>query len=332
MLLQWPAYAPEVSEFRWALTTRLREEDTFLQRLDPPSCEPPLAWLARTFDLPEQCDLNRLNLLQHTEFGGRPYWVDAPAAAVDNWLEFAARLAVDTNNLAVFERALLVVPFPPDATPPAQDAGIAVIRWDDHYDDLDALTLASTLLRSRYSGVTRALLASMAAQIALFDVPFLRALVEQERDTQLAPEAFLRAEAARRGWEDPGEPSESAGMVAQFGGQRRLHSLIKVQQGGVSRRIWRAQASVLLLQLEEARQHYIARYVSELTLPFNTEFARVTNRQDLELSHLTYQARNYFRSKAAQDLPRLEALTQARHSLAHLNDLPLEAVRQLLES
>lgn len=332
VLLRWPSYAPPTSDFRWLLTKRLAEEEIYLQRLYPPAAVTPFEWLLREFEIPEAFEVSRVNLLQHTEFGGRPYWVEMTRDSdIESWLQFAVQLATDNNNLPVFQRAPLIIAFPPSMTPPPQDAGIAVIDWDSHYDDLDALMLASTLLRSQYSGVTRALLANMAVQIALYDVPLLYSLIEQERDIQLGPELFLASEAERRGWGGITEPTEHEGMIAQFSGRKRLHSLIKVQQGTISRRIWRAQASVLLLELEEARQSYIELYDEELQIPFQTPFVMVEDKRDLEISHINYQANNFFKGRATRDLQRLDRLTSARHALSHLKHLPVEAVRSLLE-
>lgn len=330
VLLDWPVYAPPVTEFRLALADRLAALGFHLQRMSPEVGAEPRQWITDQFELDRKLTPTLPNLLEHTEWAGTMHWLE-PADEVPAWLTFVQELAGHTNNQRVYERALLVMAVLPSMALPSQDAGIAVFKWDDYYDDVDALMLAHIGLRNRFQGVTRALLASTSAQVALYDVPLHLRLLSEERETLLSPAPFLREEATSRNWGARTERSRLLGSAVVFAGNERLHSCIKVLDGGIDRRLWRSQVNVLLPFLEEERQIYIRRYARYLQLPFETDFAIITELSNLELSHLTYQAEARFRNHALHDIPQMKRLTEIRHSLSHLKAVPTHTMLALLD-
>lgn len=330
VVLDWPVYAPPLSSFQRALYDRLATEEIHLQRLSPGDHEDAKRWLAERYDLDPTHSVTAANLIDHTDWRGTVNWLEL-YAQYGIWLKFLQEVSSHTNNQVIYERSLLIMAVPPPIVLPVPDAGIAVFSWDDYYDDTDALMLAHSRLRQRFHGVTRSLLATSAAQVALFDVPLLLDLLVEDKETMLEPSAFLRREEVRREWDARTERSRELGSAVVFAGNERVHSCIKVQDGGIDRRLWRSQVNVLLPFLEEERQNYIRKYERYLRIPFETDFGVIRDCSDLELSHLSYQAEHYFRNQAWLDLPRLQRLKESRHALAHLKTIPLQNVLGLLD-
>jgi len=143
----------------------------------------------------------------------------------------------------------------------------------------------------------------------------------------LEPQEFLRAEAARRGWNAARarRPNWEDGLIDAVNGEDVVHSVALASRGDeaeLRRRIWQAEVAVLYPFLEEQRLQLLPRLRPYLRLPVETAYGPVDDIYDLELGQLVYFLRG-------RNLPRelwrlLTLLTDMRHALAHLRPVPIE--------
>ena len=93
------------------------------------------------------------------------------------------------------------------------------------------------------------------------------------------------------------------------------------REAELDRRLWAAQASVLMPLVEQRRADFVNRYRSHFRLPFETELGVVERPEDLEPGQVVY----YFER---HDPPSMRAMREARwlryfrNKLAHIEPLP----------
>jgi len=173
----------------------------------------------------------------------------------------------------------------------------------------------------------RRLALAVACELSGTDAALARALAGLGLRELLEPQEFLRAEAARRGWNAARarRPNWEDGLIDAVNGEDVVHSVALASRGDeaeLRRRIWQAEVAVLYPFLEEQRLQLLPRLRPYLRLPVETAYGPVDDIYDLELGQLVYFLRG-------RNLPRelwrlLTLLTDMRHALAHLRPVPIE--------
>jgi hypothetical protein len=336
VVLLLPEHGPQGYDLRAAVERRWTEGEH--GRIEGFTVDPgssPLALLAERYPLPADVRLSIQGLFESERFPGRTLWLEGMCgSAWPAWKAFLADYEHVARNQGLLMRTSFVVPLmgqiADDA--PGADVGLAVHRWDDVLDGLDLLLLAGQLLRNRgHSARLRELLASTVAQVALFDVEVADRLSAEPAERILAPLPLLEDVATERGWSRDTPRCWHLGSECRVTGEPRAHSALRAINGGVERRIWRAQVGAMFPLMEEYRQSLVQKLRRHLRVPFETDFGgRVTDPGDLELGHVAHQVRRFSLPLAPADRAKLKEWVDARNALAHLEAVPAEAVIALL--
>ena len=190
-------------------------------------------------------------------------------------------------------------------------------------DDLYVLVLQSPQARRRRR-VIRALLANTVAQIAQWDHILAGNLLDGGPEAALEPRATLARYAEERGWTAKTPELWEAGTLDGPRKRPVVHSsllLVKGQERELNRRLWAAQAAVLLPLLEERRIELVNRNRHRFdSLPLETDFGVVENPEDMELGPLVFYFSRH--PDGGQDvLGPAHRLRKFRNKLAHLRPL-----------
>ena len=160
---------------------------------------------------------------------------------------------------------------------------------------------------------------SMGVEIVGPDYTLGRQWATLDLREMFEPAPFLRACAENHGWTAQTTPGWQFGSLDEFDGARFMHSAAVACRGDtaeIGRRLWGGQLSVLFPFIEQERVRLIKEPEACWQVPFATKFGTVTDRMDLEIGHLLYQARRLPLSDETISL--LTCLTRMRHALAHL--------------
>jgi len=168
---------------------------------------------------------------------------------------------------------------------------------------------------------------AVACELSGTDAALARALAGLGLRQLLEPQEFLRAEAARRGWNAAQalRPNWEDGLIDGMNGEDVVHSValaIRGDDAELRRRIWQAEVAVLYPFLEEKRLRLLPRLRPYLRLPVETTYGLVEDIYDLELGQLVYFTRG--RNLPRELLRQLRLLTDMRHALAHVRPVPIE--------
>jgi hypothetical protein len=241
------------------------------------------------------------------------------------WRRFVEDFAQASRNVSVAERALLVVEPPSEGLGclPKEDVTLACVWWRGRLGELDTLIYATAQLSGRDLSRKRLrILAQVIAQLACWDCALAERLAEEAPRRVLEAYGILAEVAAERGWERATPASWAEGGVDEFDGQERVHSALLVARNEhqeVERRLWAAQAAVLMPEIEQQRLSLIPSIRRHLTLPFETPFGTVRNERDLEIGYIALQIS---RRPVDERTKRLVGkLRDARNCLAHMEAL-----------
>ena len=190
-------------------------------------------------------------------------------------------------------------------------------------DDLYMLVLQSRQARRRRR-VIRALLANTVAQVAQWDHVLARILLDGGPEAALQPHATLARYAEERGWTAETPELWEAGTLDGPPKRPIVHSALLLVQGrdrALSRRLWAAQAAVLLPLLEERRIELVDRNRHRFSrLPFETDYGVIETPEDMELGALVlYFSRH--REGGRGVLGPARRLRTFRNELAHFRPL-----------
>ena len=301
----------------------------------------PLAALRRALPLRrrdvEVSSLAELVRLEH--FQERLIWVSG--VSPENWPAWRTFLLAysdaSRNHVPEGRRTALVVPLRGAGfqQPDVSDVAVTHRQFRDvvHRDDLFVMALQHEDGRPSRHRVSRALRANSVAHISQWDHTLAERLLEADLQSALQPRAILESYARERSWTAETAENWEVGTVNGPRNRPLVHSALLALQGRepeLDRRLWAAQASVLLPLLEERRVELIDRHRSHFKLPFETELGRFEEPDDLELGSLLY----YFHlhgppsGKVMGEAKRLRA---ARNKLAHIKPLtPSEALHPVL--
>ena len=273
------------------------------------------------------------------EFQGRLLWVEnvcRPDWA--RWADALASYADACRRIRVIDRTLFVVVLSGNTVAEDVPEEITLVRRDfrNVLDSLEMFTFALWQVPERIAAREhRALMAHTVAQVAGWDWLLAKQLLSVSLEETLGPENLLRGYAEQRGWTQRTARRWESGTVDGPGDQPFVHSALLCISGEmklVNRRVWAAQAAVVLPLVDERRVGLVHRWRRHLSLPVKTERGElVHDALDLEIIQV---ARNLIGAGAP---PRVRShawwLVDIRNRLAHLEPLePVDALSGLLLS
>ncbi len=208
-------------------------------------------------------------------FRGRLFWVDGLTPENwPRWRDFLDGFSHASRNAGATSR-------PPVLVLPLRGGGFETVEVSEpsirirdfrnvvDRDDLYVLVLQSRQVRGRRQ-VIRALLANAVAQIAQWDHVLAATLLRGGLEAALQPQAILRRYAEERGWTAETAESWEAGTLDGPRKRPIVHSALLLAQGRedeLKRRLWAAQAAVLMPLLEERRLELVHRHRHRFELP-----------------------------------------------------------------
>ena len=279
-----------------------------------------------------------LELARDEHFQERLIWVSGLSAATwPKWSTFLRSYSdASRNHVPTERRTVFVVPLCGAGFDHVELSEVAVAHHEFrdvvHRDDLYILALQYAHDRPRRR-VIRSLLAHTIANIAHWDPALAKRLLEADLQSALQPRAILRAYAQERAWSAQTPEDWEAGTVDGPRKRPIVHSALLLAQGReaeLGRRLWAAQASVLMPLLEERRAELIDRHRDHFDLPFETDLDRIEKPEDFELGPLVY----YFHRHGPPNrklMGEVKQLRDLRNKLAHLVPLePREALHPVL--
>ena len=290
----------------------------------------PMETLCERFLHGESSNLDSLpHLCDSDEFTERLIWLeDISPMYWKSWSEFLISYADASRSIAVHRRTLFVVPLicsSSDAVPSIDV--IRVFDWDNVIDEMDILCYASDRLRRRQMEQSLVyLLAMTIARLAVWDFDTAERLVDQSPETILEPGPCLRRLAKQRGWSKDTAICWSLGTASQSGIAHPARLALEESSREIERRIWSAQASVLLPRIDIQRVEIIRNNLFEVR-----KWLRHRNRDDdpfdLEIGDLF----SVFQGTRADPKVRTRVwqLRSARNKLAHIESLSPHSAFQI---
>ena len=273
------------------------------------------------------------------EFQGRLLWVEK-VRRLDwaCWADALAAYADACRRVEVISRTLFVVVLSGSAVAGGVPEELTLVRRDfrNVLDSLEMFMFALWQVPERVEAREhRALMAHVVAQVAGWDWLLAEQLLSVSLEETLNPEEVLRGYAERRGWTRTTARRWENGTVDGPGDQPFVHSALLCVSGEkklVRRRVWAAQAAVVLPLVDERRVGLVHRWRRYLSLPVTTERGQlVHDALDLEIGQV---ARNLIAGEAprrVRDYARW--LVDVRNRLAHLEPLePDDALNRILLS
>ena len=199
-------------------------------------------------------------------------------------------------------------------------------------DDLQVLALQSPNASSRRRPI-RSLFANTVADLAQWDPALAQRLLDDGPDAALDPRPILARYAEELGWTSDTAEAWTAGTLDGPRNRPVIHSALLLVQGReaeLNRRLWAAQAAVLMPLLEERRVELVQRHGNRFRLPFETDLGVFENPEDLEFGPLVHYL-SVHRAEGRALLPKARRLRHFRNKLAHLEPLsPREATHPIL--
>lgn len=281
--------------------------------------------------------LSARTLAAAERFRGLVIWVEGlDAAGWPAWRSFLEEYEHVCRSFSEFDRSMLCVPVAGELTEELPRSGVAlsVRRWRGIVDRFDMTIFATQLLRERsISALARRLSVAVVAELAGTDGSLAEELSHLDLEAQLQPVQFLRHFGERRGWsvERGLPPNWRVGTADDLEGAAFTHSAALAlcgEEDELKRRVWRGEVGVLFPFIEEQRIQFLQEIGSHLRLPIETPFGIITDRRDLEISHLWSLCRGAKLPGATKAA--LASLTAMRHSLAHLEPVGMEHLRRCL--
>ena len=267
------------------------------------------------------------------EFQGRLLWIERVRQS--DWARWADTLAAYADacrRVEVISRSLFVVVLSGSVVAEDVPEELTLVRRDfrNVLDSLEMFMFASWQIPEHIEAREhRALMAHTVAQVAGWDWLLAKKLLAVSLEEAMHPEGLLRAYAGERGWTRSTARCWESATVDGPDDHPVVHSALLGISGEtklVSRRVWAAQAAVVLPLVEQRRVGLVRRWRRHLSLPVQTDRGElVYDALDLEIGQV---ARNLVGGGAP---PRVRNyarwLKEVRNRLAHIE--PLDAVDAL---
>jgi hypothetical protein len=340
VFLALPDYAP--SDLRIALNTRVSQNDLWHWRPlslqeDRTFIDEPVRLLFNHFALEtENSPFNVKTLVAHQSFCGNLIWLEGLTASIwKAWQAFFEEYAYQSRGRSEWDRSLFCVPLTGELTTQTllkEDLTLSIHKWYGVVERLDMWLYVSLLSKDYYftSHLEKQLKMAIITELAGTDPQLVSQLFKLSFEELLAPVEKLTQIAKERNWhkEQTFEPEWHLGLLDEMEKTSLLHAAAIALQGDkgeaeLRHRIWRGQIGILFPFLEQQRIRFLEELRAFLRVPFETPSGIITDSQDLELSHIDFQAQNFPLPLKTKQL--LTVLKEIRHSLAHLQ--PIDAIK-----
>lgn len=276
-----------------------------------------------------------LTLCNTGGFEERLIFIDIPIGQWQPWRKFLedyarASRATPVNRRSVFVAAVTGTPteaklhngYSNRFSGPTADTA-RVFEWDDVIDEADILAFANDNLRRKGKArpVAR-LLASAVSSLAAWDFDTAIRLLEERDQTILQPVEMLRSWGRARGWDEDTPISWDLGTASRAGTPHAARSALEDPPVEINRRLWTAQASVLLPKIEVRRVSIVKDNYDDLRRWLVRSDRSECDPFELQIGdlHGLFQDRGGRRSLRRE----ISRLRLARNALAHVD--PLEPV------
>ena len=332
VVVRFPVETP--SGFGEHIRSRL-QESWRCTVLHPDPAIPPFQSIRERFapHLPNEWNPTLLDLCEHEDFQGRLVWLDG-VGRMDSedcsaWKKFLVDYAQASRSVPEFQRTLFVAVLEgaPPTEPPPEDVTLKCFDWRGVIDETDLLLAAHERLHDRDAGpVMRSLLATTVARVASWDPAVAERLLDEGCDAILDPVSLLQSIAREQGWTSDTEASWELGTASGDGVSHAALAALEDPPRDLRRRLWSAQASVLLPSIDTWRWNLLVEHRALLAEHLEREGSPV-DALDLDVGELKGMVqRPGFDSKVQRDVRQMH---QWRNELAHLRPLPVTAAQRL---
>ena len=259
------------------------------------------------------------------DFRGRLVWLDG-VARLDSedcsaWKKFLVDYAQASRSVPEFERTLFIAVLDgaPPADPPPEDATLKCFDWRGVVDETDLLLAAHERLHDLDAGpVMRSLLATSVAHVASWDPDVAQRLLDAGSDAILDPVSLLQSVANEKGWTSVTDARWELGTASGNGVSHAALASLEVPPRDLRRRLWSAQASVLLPSIAGWRWDLLQQHRALIAEHLKRE-SRLEDPLDLDIGELTGMVqRPGFGVEVRRDVRRMN---RWRNELAHLRPL-----------
>ena len=303
----------------------------------PEPANPPFRCLRERFapKLPAEWNPTLLDLCEHEDFRGRLIWLDG-VGRMDRedcsaWKKFLVDYAQASRSVPDFDRTLFVAVLEgaPPADPPPEDVTLRCFDWRGVIDETDLLLAAHERLRSRDAEpVLRSLLATTVARVASWDPDIAQRLLDEGCDAILDPLSLLQSVAKEKGWTSNSDACWELGTASGDGVPHAALASLEDPPRDLRRRLWSAQASVLLPSIASWRWNLLLNHRALLAEHLERE-GNPVDALDLDIGDLTGMVqRPGFDPDVRRDV---RQMNRWRNELAHLRPLPANAARLLTQ-
>ena len=299
----------------------------------PEPMHPPFESLRDRFAprLSSEWGTSLLDLCRREDFQGRLIWLDGLKRLDRNdwsaWRKFLTDYAQASRSVQEFERTLFVASLEgaPLVEPPQTDITLTTHDWRGAVDEMDLLFLAYERLGKRnVAPAVRSLLATAIARVAAWDLETAERLIHEEGDVILEPGHMLRSVAHEKGWTTETPVGWEFGTESGNGSLHAALASLHDPPREIRRRVWSAQVSVLLPLIEAQRYEIVQENHGQLAARLHSE-GKTIDPLDLQVGELMSPILR--RSFDRNVLDRVRRLHSSRNALAHVEPLPLSAVR-----
>ena len=301
----------------------------------PDPADPPFKSLRERFapQLPGAWAPTLLDLCENESFRGRLIWLDGlghlGAEDWSAWKKFLVDYAQACRSVPEFERTVFVAVLAgtPPADPPLDDVTLKCFDWHGVIDEMDLLLSAHERLLGRDVGpVMRSLLATTVARVASWDPDMAERLLDEGSDAILDPCSLLRSVAKEKGWTSHTAARWELGTASGNGVPHAALASLEDPPRELRRRLWCAQASVLLPLIDGWRRDFAAEHQALLVEHLRRE-GNGMHPLDLDIGDLTGMVqRPGFDWEVGQVV---RQMNRWRNELAHLSPLSGNAARLL---
>ena len=284
-------------------------------------------------NLPSEWNPTLLDLCEHEDFRGRLVWLDG-VARLDRedcsaWKKFLVDYAQASRSVPEFDRTLFIAVLEgaPPADPPPEDVTLKCFDWRGVVDETDLLLAAHERLHSRDAGsAMRSLLATIVAHVASWDPDVAERLLDAGCDAILDPVSLLQSVAKEKGWTSETDACWELGTASGNGVSHAALASLEDPPRDLRRRLWSAQASVLLPSIAGWRWDLLLQHRALIAEHLKRE-GKPQDPLDLDIGELTGMVqRPGFDPEVRRDVRRMN---RWRNELAHLRPLSANDARAL---
>ena len=198
---------------------------------------------------------------------------------------------------------------------------MAVHDWSDVVGEMDLLFFAhNRLSERRMEPSQRLLLATTVGHVASWDVDTADRLLTEAPQVILEPYEVLRSLAEEKHWTTETPSDWQLGTASGSGITHAALAALADPPREIRRRLWSAQASVLLPRIESHRHVFVERNWNTIERLSYRAGNGVKDPYDAELGELLFLFQHGSPDRATRRF--LSGLRDARNALAHLEPLP----------